>query len=263
MQLRLPQDKLITTLDKVNDMCKRKKVQLRNLQSLLGLGLLSFCCKAITPGRAFLRRLFDLTKGVTRPSHYIRLNQQSRADLKAWKIFLQSFNGKVLILPSAITTSDLLALKTDASGVACAAVYRDSWIFTAFPPSWQQINIAVKEFLPIVLAVLKGGRSWANTKVLFLCDNMAVVHVINKQTSRDGKIIHLLCSLVLSALQHNISFRAQHVPGKHNIVPDRLSRLQVQAAITAPPSLQPLPTPFPQDWLPWYGERESSSHHTP
>ena len=41
--LKLPQDRLITALDKVNDMCKRKRVQLRNLQSLLGL--LSFCCK--------------------------------------------------------------------------------------------------------------------------------------------------------------------------------------------------------------------------
>ncbi len=47
LQLRLPQDKLITALDKVNDMCKCKKVQLRNLQSLLGL--LSFCCKALCP----------------------------------------------------------------------------------------------------------------------------------------------------------------------------------------------------------------------
>ncbi len=114
MELRLPQDKLATALDKVNDMCKRKRVQLRNLQSLLGL--LSFCCKAIVPGRAFLRRLFDLTRGVTQTCHYIRLNQQSRADLKAWKIFLLSFNGRILILPSATTTSDHLALRTDAFG---------------------------------------------------------------------------------------------------------------------------------------------------
>ena len=72
MELRLPEDKLITALDKVNDMCKCERVQLRNLQSLLGL--LSFCCKAIEPGRAFLRRLFDLTKGATQPNYYIRLN---------------------------------------------------------------------------------------------------------------------------------------------------------------------------------------------
>ncbi len=66
------------------------------------------------------------------------------------------------------------------------------------PPIGKE-NIAVKEFLLIVLAVLKWGSSWANTKVLFLCDNMAVVQVINKQSSRDGKIMHLLRRRYLSS----------------------------------------------------------------
>ena len=38
---------------------KRKKVQLKKLQSVIGL--LNFACIAICPGNAFLRRFIDLT----------------------------------------------------------------------------------------------------------------------------------------------------------------------------------------------------------
>ena len=41
---------------------KRRTVELKELQSLIAL--LNFTCQVIVPGRAFLRRLIDLTKGV-------------------------------------------------------------------------------------------------------------------------------------------------------------------------------------------------------
>ena len=53
---------------------QKRSVTLREPQSLIGL--LNFCCSVVTPGRAFLRRLVDLTAGVTLPHHYIRLNTE-------------------------------------------------------------------------------------------------------------------------------------------------------------------------------------------
>lgn len=38
----------------------------------------------------------------------------------------------------------------------------------------------------------------------------------------------MIIYLVLQCLQHNIVFRAKHIPGKHNKLADSLSRLQVQ-----------------------------------
>lgn len=65
---------------------KKKKIKLRDLQSLIGL--LNFACYVVVPGRAFLRRLINLTKGVIKPYHKIRLNKQDRLDLKAWADFI-------------------------------------------------------------------------------------------------------------------------------------------------------------------------------
>ena len=51
------------------------------------IGLLNFACCVVLPGRAFLRRLIHLTKGVVKPHHRIRLNNQARLDLRVWDDF--------------------------------------------------------------------------------------------------------------------------------------------------------------------------------
>ena len=53
----------------ISDFIHHKKVTLKEVQSLNGL--LNFACSVIRPGRAFLRRLIDLTVGVCLPNHCI------------------------------------------------------------------------------------------------------------------------------------------------------------------------------------------------
>lgn len=60
-----------------------------------------------------------------------------------------------------------------------------------------------------------------------LHNNIAVVHVINKNTSKDPHLMTLIRHLILLSLQHNIHFIAKHVPGVLNTAADMLSRLQV------------------------------------
>lgn len=55
---------------------------------------------------------------------------------------------------------------------------------------------------------------------------MTLVHNINKQTSKEKSIMRLIRRLVLATLSYNIHFRAKHIPGKHNVTADRLSRFQ-------------------------------------
>ena len=69
----LPHDNVMLCVSLLSDFLKRKKVTLRELQSLVGL--LHFACSVVLPGRAFLRRLNDLAVGITRPQHFIRLTR--------------------------------------------------------------------------------------------------------------------------------------------------------------------------------------------
>jgi hypothetical protein len=65
MECRLPVDKIVKIRNALNKTYNRKKIKLRDLQSLIGL--LNFACLVVSPGRAFLRRLIDLTIKVFNP----------------------------------------------------------------------------------------------------------------------------------------------------------------------------------------------------
>lgn len=90
-EARLPRDKVMRCASLLSDYLKRKKVTLRELQSLIGL--LNFACSVVLPGRAFLRRLIDLTIGITRPQHFIRLTRAVKSDMRTWLAFLSNLNG--------------------------------------------------------------------------------------------------------------------------------------------------------------------------
>ena len=92
----------------------RRKVTLRELQSLIGL--LSFACCVVQPGRSFLRRLIDRTKGIQQPHFHIRLNKDSRLDIAAWLLCIDHFNGKTMLLKQIWISANKLHLYTDAGG---------------------------------------------------------------------------------------------------------------------------------------------------
>lgn len=95
MEVRLPQDKLEKLRTILRSFLHRKKVTLLKLQSLIGL--LNFASAVVSPGRAFLRRIIDLTKDIQKPYHKRRLRKSAKADLTTWSLFIESFNAKGLI----------------------------------------------------------------------------------------------------------------------------------------------------------------------
>lgn len=89
---------------------------------------MNFACLVVVPGRAFLRRLIDLTCNVHNPRHYIRLNAEARCDIRAWQDFIVSFIGKSIFLQEEWTASYKLNMFTDVSGsLGYAAVLGSQW----------------------------------------------------------------------------------------------------------------------------------------
>jgi len=247
MQLGLPQDKLQKCISMLHDASSRRKVTLRQLQSLIGN--LNFACKAIRPGRAFLRRLIGRTIGVTQPYHKVYLTNQARADIHCWLQFLSHYNGTTLFLDNHWTHSEAINLYSDAASTkGYSVVLGDRWVAGSFPPSWDELHITLKELYPITIALLLWGPELANKKVRFHTDNEACVHIINSQSSRDPQIMALVRLFVQASMAYNILFRATHVPGKQNVIADLLSRFQFQKARQLAPWLQPSPTALPA-WL--------------
>ena len=78
MEAMLPKGKVDKTLNAICCLLPRKRVQLKELQSLVGL--LNFACLVITSGRDFIRRLINLTVGVKHAHHRIRLTLETKKD---------------------------------------------------------------------------------------------------------------------------------------------------------------------------------------
>ena len=180
---------------------RRRTVTLKELQSLIGL--VNFTCIVVAPGRAFLRRLIDLTKGIQKPHHHIRLSKGAKLDILLWLRFLDEFNGKSFFFSDVWEISDTLHLYTDANGsIGFGAVFGYHWLQDLWPEMWKTFNIAFLELFPIVIAIHVWGSLMADKRIIFFSDNAAVVHVINKQTSKHQDIMVLLRDLVLSCLRH-------------------------------------------------------------
>ena len=249
MQARLPQDKLDKAVALLRSFSRRKKVTLRQLQSLIGV--LNFACKVIVPGRPFLRRLINLTMGVNKPNFHIRLNNEARLDLAAWLIFLESFNGISILRNVQWLSSEKLELFTDASNLGFAGVLQGKWFQGKWPLSWLDKHISVKELFPIVLALKMWPSYLRDMQLLVLCDNEAVCYVINKMTSSEVGLMSLIRKLTVSLMQLNTVIRAKHVPGKSNVLADMLSRFQDTPQILRKYGLDSDPSVIPQDLLPW------------
>ena len=56
---------------------------------------------------------------------------------------------------------------------------------------------------------------------------------------------HLVWQLVLICLSQNTYFKARHVPGRHNVLADSLSRLQVERFLSLTRGMDSLPQQFP------------------
>jgi hypothetical protein len=243
----LPADKLhnlISTVRLILD--GRKKVTLREMQSLIGK--LNFANRAVVPGRAFSRRLIDATCGIKEPHHRIRVTEAMKEDLRLWLCFLTQYNGRSMILDSQWVDGDHLQLYTDAAeSVGFGAFFQGQWTHGCWPEHWAHSapDITFKELFPIVLALHLWANHLENQRVWLHCDNQAVVHIINKQSSRSPASMRLLRMLILSCLKHNILCKAKHIAGKKNVIADALSRGQLGKFRALAPGADPHPAAIP------------------
>ena len=131
-------------------------------------------------------------------------------------------------MPSICSFPDLFVASDSSGSLGFGAIWRNAWLAASWPASVPAANITALELFPIVVAAHVWGCQWARLQVEFLCDNHAVVAIINSGSSRDPLSMHLIRRLVLVACQFHFSISARHVPGRHNPAADSLSRSHFQ-----------------------------------
>lgn len=251
MTATIPKDKIDKALSLISRFLKANTISLRELQSLCGL--LNFCCKCIKPGRAFLRRLWDL---LINDSHLhklvlqITLTSDALQDLRVWSIFLRQFNGISLLAARKWDISTKIHLYTDASKTGFGLCLGSQWCTGRWSPSFAELSIMILEFIPVIMCLEYFSSYFANKGLILHIDNLALVHAINGQSSKCPTVMGLIRRLVVRQLISNISIHAVYIPSKHNVVADLLSRSRVQQARAVAPFLEEEPIVLPEELLP-------------
>ena len=246
---RLPEEKLSVLRQLLLSMGNKKKCTLRDMQVLIGH--LNFACKVVSPGRAFCTRLTRSTAGVSAPHHHIRITAAIREDLSVWREFLDTYNG-ASIWQTSLSLENSLQVHSDAAGsLGFGVIYNNCWCARRWPLEWEAAgllrDLTFLELFPIVVAVYIWHEHFSNKKVLFWCDNLSVVRIINRQTSRSERVMRLVRMLVLTCLKFNITFSAKHIAGTNNDVADALSRFQEERFRSLAPGANQHPEAFPTE----------------
>ena len=243
-ELRLPQAKLYKLRQRLDWFSGRRNATRHQLESLVGL--LNHAASVIPPGRLFTNHLLDVLKIRREPHQRVRLTSGCRADISWWTLLAPAWNG-VSYLPG--TAQPGLTVTSDASGTwGCGAFQQESpaeWFQLQWPPSWMNVNIAVKELLPIVASAALWGNRWYKKQVLFQSDNMATVQVLTSGTSRDPSMARLLRCLFFFEAYFGFEHVAVHVRGVDNAAADALSRNRDDMFLSLCPQAHPSPTQLP------------------
>jgi hypothetical protein len=111
-----------------------------------------------------------------------------------------------------------------------------------------------KELVPVVLACAMWGRKWSGQHVHLHIDNIAVVEVLKKGSSKEpsGTVMHLLRCLSFISAYFQFTYAAFHIPGILNTTADKISRNQPSSLLsqksTIPTDLWALTVQARPDW---------------
>ena len=209
--LSVPLDKKLKAERLIDYAMDKKKVTIKFVQSLAGT--LNFLNRAIVPGRAFTRCMYDRLKTTTasgiklKQHHHINLGTGFLRDCLIWKEFLAGsiFKPEQLCRPFVdIDTgcnSETLNFYTDSSlnkNLGYGGIFNRRWMIGKWGSSFiteQSPSIQFLELYALVAGIVTWGNmnnqegySLRNTRVDVFCDNKSVMYMVNTHNTHCGQM---------------------------------------------------------------------------
>ena len=177
---------LLTFLGLIQEILTRCKVTVKQLQRLSGF--LNFLCRAIVPGRTFMRRLYNSFSPLMKPHYHVNISAEIKEDLRIWLSFLEqpTVYSRPFIDFTEILTAEDLDLFTDASGKGgCGAIFGSHWFKFMWPKPFLdkcKPSIEYQELFAVAIAIDLWIPTLQNRRICLFCDNKSVQDMINQSS---------------------------------------------------------------------------------
>ena len=229
----IPMDKLERAQNMIGYFLNKRNQKVTVLEVQKLAGFLNFLCRAIVPGRAFVRRLYNLTAETKLlPHHHVRITEEIRLDLNIKKTFLdQPLIFSRPFLDSVVRTAKDVGMYSDASGssIKGAGTYCGSaWTVCQWDKIWmdtEQPSIEYLELYGVTIGILLWLNKFGNSTIKLHCDNESVYRMINKSSTSCKNCMVLIRIIVLECLKCNVHLTAEWLSTGDNGMADALSRM--------------------------------------
>ena len=123
------------------------------------------------------------------------------------------------------------------------------WFQLRWAPPLLELQTAIKELIPILLACAVWGSHWHGITVRANCDNEAVVTVINSGYSKEPFLSHLLRCIFFFSAKYDFLLTAAYIPGRLNTLADAISRDNAASFLSLYPQANRQATPIPPEFI--------------
>ena len=235
----IPIEKIKKAIEQIDKIVNNKKRKATVLQIQKLCGLLNFLCRVIVPGRLFTMNLYRSLCGLggsmkLKPYHHVRISQETAADLRIWKLFLETphaFSRPFMDL-SGFESAEVLDWFTDAakcSGKGVGGHHGTHWFIDIWDDEFLEAkdpSIEFMELYAVAISVLLWSDLHKTKRIVLFCDNESVIFMVNNQASKCKNCMTLIRLITLQSLISNIRIYAKHTRTFLNGHADALSRGQ-------------------------------------
>ena len=157
-------------------------------------------------------------------NHKVWLSGNIKADISWWQRFMETSNGKSMLLDH----QPIMSVFIDSCELAAGGIYNGDWFYLNWELDWPLVaglHINSKEVLAVFLAVCHWAPCWRNKRIYIQSDNMTTVSAIRRCTSKNPFLMSRLRIMFWFLAIYNFDIKLRHIQGCSNMVADGISRL--------------------------------------
>ena len=222
----LPRPKALDWLQQIDEITKAGKTNTKTLESMIGK--LNHIGYIMPQGRYFLNRLRHLLKK-TKKYGQQTLDTSSKNDFLLWQTFINTVSSKGIDINNITFSEPTSVCFSDACEHGMGGYNENglAWRFEIPQEHIGKFSINLLEFIAAVITIeltLNHGKN--NQKILAFTDSSSALGWLFKASFPTSMPHHDTTARYLAAslIRRDSSLYSQHVPGKHNIIADSLSR---------------------------------------